>query len=505
VVKEQDSSAPKDINQINKKDTIIIDEDLKSKLEEINQKQKKEQRSSSSDIDSLQSRRYIWQKRAEFLNDEEDTKEGAIIEAEEIENFFTDSYLYDKNTKKYIGGKLLIDKSYVLKFFPEKYEEPLYFNHQNGYYSFPLLLISKCFNNTKQFAPSKYCKEIILKDNRNFVLKFTSTSFKKFEEIIDKFSLPIKSKGYFNCAYLNKSMNKSKYKKYMKIYNITEEFKRQGVNFSDKKFRLLDNSNFKFCETYPKQLIVPYDMSDEELKKSANFRTKNRLPTLTYRYHDGCCIWRSSQTKSGFSGSNKYDIELISKISNNKKLKVYDARPYINAMANKLKGAGFENIDDYKNHKINIDLEFCGIANIHAVRNSYLKILNNVSYNISEECNIFTYIVESEWYDVIIKILKSSFQIYNSIYVNYNNVLVHCSDGWDRTSQLCALSQILLDKYYRTLDGFICLIEKDWLSFGHQFRYRNGLYSQFDSKVSENQFSPIFESNWEYTPFLYPN
>jgi protein tyrosine/serine phosphatase len=233
-------------------------------------------------------------------------------------------------------------------------------------------------------------------------------------------------------------------------------------------------------------------MSDEELKESANFRTKNRVPTLTYRYHNGCCIWRSSQTKSGFNSSNKYDIDLISRISDGTKLKVYDARPYINAMANKLKGAGFENVDDYISNKIDVELIFCGIANIHAVRNSYYKILNNVSYNISEECNIYTNIVESEWYDVIIKILKSSFQIYNSIFVNNNNILIHCSDGWDRTSQLCALSQILLDKYYRTLDGFICLIEKDWISFGHQFRYRNGLYSQFDSKVSDNQFSPIF-------------
>lgn len=33
-------------------------------------------------------------------------------------------------------------------------------------------------------------------------------------------------------------------------------------------------------------------------------------------------------------------------------------------------------------------------------------------------------------------------------------VLVHCSDGWDRTAQLASLSQLLLDPYYRTLDGF---------------------------------------------------
>lgn len=37
-------------------------------------------------------------------------------------------------------------------------------------------------------------------------------------------------------------------------------------------------------------------------------------------------------------------------------------------------------------------------------------------------------------------------------------VLVHCSDGWDRTSQLSALAQVLLDPYYRTIEGFqVCM------------------------------------------------
>ncbi len=59
---------------------------------------------------------------------------------------------------------------------------------------------------------------------------------------------------------------------------------------------------------------------------------------------------------------------------------IYDARPYINALANrvnditksKLKGAGFENTDYYKNTAI----QFCEIDNIHAVRNSLLKVYN---------------------------------------------------------------------------------------------------------------------------------
>lgn len=53
-------------------------------------------------------------------------------------------------------------------------------------------------------------------------------------------------------------------------------------------------------------------------------------------------------------------------------------------------------------------------------------------------------------------------------------VLVHCSDGWDRTAQVCALSELMLDAEYRTFQGFQLLIQKEWLWFGHKFADRNG-------------------------------
>uniref|UniRef100_A0A1I7X7C3 Myotubularin phosphatase domain-containing protein n=1 Tax=Heterorhabditis bacteriophora TaxID=37862 RepID=A0A1I7X7C3_HETBA len=58
------------------------------------------------------------------------------------------------------------------------------------------------------------------------------------------------------------------------------------------------------------------------------------------------------------------------------------------------------------------------------------------------------------------------FSVYNIIYImccdievyeverNQNSVLVHCSDGWDRTAQLTSLAMVQLDPFYRSIEGF---------------------------------------------------
>lgn len=71
-------------------------------------------------------------------------------------------------------------------------------------------------------------------------------------------------------------------------------------------------------------------------------------------------------------------------------------------------------------------------------------------------------------------------------------VLVHCSDGWDRTAQLCALAQIMIDPYYRTLQGFADVVEKEWCSFGHKFGQRCGTEPAERADDGNKQRSPVF-------------
>lgn len=42
--------------------------------------------------------------------------------------------------------------------------------------------------------------------------------------------------------------------------------------------------------------------------------------------------------------------------------------------------------------------------------------------------------------------------VVNAVDKDRKSVLVHCSDGWDRTPQIVALAELLLDPYYRTVE-----------------------------------------------------
>ena len=79
----------------------------------------------------------------------------------------------------------------------------------------------------------------------------------------------------------------------MQLYNdeldvVQHEFDRMGMH-SDVHattrgygFRIAVNFNFTLCPTYPKFIVLPTAISDERVKLCAEFRSKSRLPVVTW-------------------------------------------------------------------------------------------------------------------------------------------------------------------------------------------------------------------------------
>ncbi|KIW06230.1 uncharacterized protein PV09_02706 [Verruconis gallopava] len=334
------------------------------------------------------------------------------------------------------------------------------------------------------------------------------------------------------------------------LYDARKEFARQGIGpkNTDKGWRITEiNKDYTYSPTYPAVLVVPSSISDNVLNYAKTYRSRARIPVLTYLHPiNNASITRSSQPMVGVRGnrsaqdeklvaavwasskptrpttksapatprgsrstsdlsdfvdrpsadsigdsqagdgtgkSSESDIKTVSDGTGSESgelPRVYgaqqmnlivDARPTVNAYAMQAVGMGTENMDNYKGAV----KEYFGIDNIHVMRKSLQDVIEAMrDSDFTSLPPDREKLAKSGWLKHIGLLVDGGVRIARQVGIFHSHVLIHCSDGWDRTSQLSSLAQLCLDPYYRTLDGFITLVEKDWLSFGHMFRHRTG-------------------------------
>ncbi|KAI8071331.1 protein-tyrosine phosphatase-like protein [Gongronella butleri] len=273
-----------------------------------------------------------------------------------------------------------------------------------------------------------------------------------------------------------------------KLYDPLAEYARMGVGTKTNAWRFTTiNRDYKYSPTYPRTLVVPSKISDNVLNYAAKYRSKARIPVLSYlHWQNMATITRSSQPMVGFKQARSIqDEKLIEAIfasnvptapngqvvyGSTAANMIVDARPMANAMGNVARGAGTENMDNYRNCK----KIYIAVDNIHVMRDSLAKMCEAMQGADNHGLVNRAGLQKSNWLKHIGTLVEGTLAIVKNIHVYNSHVLVHCSDGWDRTAQLVSVSELCLDPFYRTLRGFQVLIEKEWVSFGHKFADRCG-------------------------------
>ncbi len=106
---------------------------------------------------------------------------------------------------------------------------------------------------------------------------------------------------------------------------------------------------------------------------------------------------------------------------------------------------------------------------------------------MSSDSKWFKSVDETGWMQLQSLLIKGAIKVANLLETHGASVVTHCSDGWDRTSQIASLVELILDQHSRTLVGFLALINKEWCRFGHMFNKRSG-----HGCKSNKEMSPIF-------------
>ncbi|KAL8162090.1 hypothetical protein V2J09_013579 [Rumex salicifolius] len=289
-------------------------------------------------------------------------------------------------------------------------------------------------------------------------------------------------------------------------YQASDQMIQRGsFTFSNGLWRISSvNAEYTVCPTYPFAFILPKSISDSEVLQASTFRARCRLPVVSWCHPvTGAVLARSSQPLVGLMMNMRSNTDeklvaamcdhLVGSKEGKRKLYIADARPRKNALANGAMGGGSES----SAHYFQSEIVFLGIDNIHAMRESlarlreYLDTYGTTSSdgkssflrdggwtwgggNLSSMSASVSTLGGTGWLIHVQNVLAGSAWIAARIAKEDASVLVHCSDGWDRTTQLVSLACLLLDPYYRTFRGFQALVEKDWLAFGHPFSDRLG-------------------------------
>uniref|UniRef100_A0A673XTE9 SET binding factor 1 n=1 Tax=Salmo trutta TaxID=8032 RepID=A0A673XTE9_SALTR len=282
------------------------------------------------------------------------------------------------------------------------------------------------------------------------------------------------------------------------------------------------NRMYTVCRSYPGLLIVPQSIPDSTIQRISRCYRQNRFPVV---------CWRNSRTKAvllrsaglhakgvvGFfkspnapsagtthtkrkwgsiRGSGRlsaYNPEVGNRLSSKESpqpnggpseaLFLTQQRAYLYIIGDKTQ---LKVTDSFQQWEV-VPIEVC---DVRQVKNSFKKLMKACvpSSATSEPSMTFhRCLEESEWMCLLHRVLQVSVLVVELLDTG-SSVMVSLEDGWDVTTQVVSLVQILSDPYYRTFDGFRLLVEKEWLSFGHRFSHRGAqtLASQ------SSGFTPVF-------------
>jgi len=219
------------------------------------------------------------------------------------------------------------------------------------------------------------------------------------------------------------------------------------------------NSNYEVCETYPKKLIMLKGLTNEQIVNDSDLRNNHRFPIFTW-HSDDVFIFQTASIHNSYSIDNEQNL-------------VYIYREMIPSALTF--------------HTIVFGSDIPKLTQIASMKNSELKepheefpmpvLLKNYFTDLCwfirtffNKQNFIDKLQQKDWFNLVKIVMRQAVSAVHEMKENYSSLIIVSKDSQDRVPLISSVIQLLADPYYRTIEGFYVLIEKEWCYFGHRFR-----------------------------------
>ncbi|XP_047466321.1 myotubularin-related protein 9 isoform X2 [Mugil cephalus] len=249
------------------------------------------------------------------------------------------------------------------------------------------------------------------------------------------------------------------------------------------------NRDYSVCPSYPPAVIVPSSIDDDTLRKVAKFRQGGRFPVLCY-YHrkNGMVIMRSSQPLTGANRKRCKEDELLLQavIEGSDKGYIIDTRSSQQAQQARMTGGGFESKSCYDRWKrLHRQME-----RGKALQESLIKLVEACGDESHNMDRWLSKLENSKWLSHVQTALSTAGLLAECVERDGHSVLVHGFEGTDSSLLISTLAQLIMDPRCRTLEGFLALLEREWVQAGHPFQQRCAHMAYSHARLQQE--SPVF-------------
>ncbi|XP_050691145.1 myotubularin-related protein 10-B-like isoform X2 [Eriocheir sinensis] len=210
------------------------------------------------------------------------------------------------------------------------------------------------------------------------------------------------------------------------------------------------NECFNLCSSLPTVLVVPRDLLDAQLEQAAQHFQGTRPPVWCWGSLAGAALVRMAQISPSITDKQQENrmMGLVHR-SHPRKLqpKIFDLDQILPSLKD-------------------IQISYTKLRELHTP--------DDPTQFWDQDRHYFSRLESSRWLSHVSKCLEVAQSAATAILHHNLSVILQDSSGCDLSAVISSLVQLLLDPQVRTIRGFHCLVQKEWVALGHPFTKRLG-------------------------------